>query len=249
MRWFIPLLASCTFTAQQRAQDARSETSPTDAPAAGDAVDAQVDAPIDAMVDAAQPATVSFVLGTAVPGSGTSVAIPLAAPIADGDLCVVGVGSNTGASNSVTDTAGDTYTSQGGSVGGQTVFVAANMHASANDSITVRFDQSSGYTIGIAVYRGLAPAAPVEATAAASGTGGTVDSGAAATSHPHDLLVGVVSSSGSIGAGSGFTKDAGGTYSLIAHREVTTSGTYDAIATVVGSSSWSIRLLAIKAND
>jgi hypothetical protein len=123
------------------------------------------------------------------------------------------------------------------------------MHAAANDRITVAFNGTTGFTLAIAVYRGLATTSPVDATVSQAGTGMAFDSGAAATTKPHTLLVGVAASNGAMAAGTDYTTRSGGTYSLIEDREVTTPGSYHATVNAGSNQTWTLRLLALAAND
>jgi hypothetical protein len=202
----------------------------------------------DALIDTSTPAVITFIQGNAASGSMGQVATMLSQPILDGDLCVLGVGTQGGSIASVSDTGGNTFTGVGTN-GGQTVYVAANMHAAANDRITVTFNGTTGFTLAVAIYRGLATTSPVDATVSDAGTGLTFDSGAAATTKPHALLVGVAASNGVMAAGSGYTTRSGGTYSLIEDREVTTTGSYHATVNAVSNQTWTLRLLALEAND
>lgn len=250
VRWLVLFLTACSFRPQLGAEDARRIDAPRidasggrDAP--GDGVVAMPDA---ATPDAAKPAGVSYVQSASGVGGSNQVALQLAQPIAIGDLCVIGVGIDGNSIASVTDSGANTFTAISTN-GGQTVYVAAGMHASASDRITVSFTGITGYTAAAAVYRGLATASPVEASSAASGAGVAIDSGAAATMHPHDLLVGVVASNGNMAAGSGFTARVGGTYSMIEDREVTVANGYHATATASQAEAWAMCELALKAAD
>jgi hypothetical protein len=244
------LLAGCAFNARSQASgDARIDGSTFDAPGDGPGDgggSATPDAP--AMPDARVLAQVSYVHGISGVGMATQATLTLTLPIVAGDLCVLSVGINGNSISSVTDTGGNTFAGEG-TAGGATVYVAANMHAGANDTITIKFSGTTGFAAAAAQYRGLAPTAPVEASSAASGTGAAFDSGATATSHPHDLLVGLAVSNGTMAAGTGYTQRVGAMYSLIEDQEVTSSGSYHATATAGSNLTWSIRELALKAAD
>jgi hypothetical protein len=237
MRWLaIFFVAGCSFNVRPASDGGRSD---------GDGDGVITD---DALIDTSTPAVITFIQGTAMSGSTGSVSTTLTQAIAEGDLCVLGVGTQGGSISSVSDTGGNAFTSAGTN-GGQTVYVAANMHAAANDRITVAFNGTTGFTLAIAVYRGLATTSPVDATVSQAGTGMTFDSGAAATTKPHVLLVGVAASNGNMAAGSGYTLRTGGTYSLIEDREVTTTDSYHATVNASSNQTWTLRLLALAAND
>jgi hypothetical protein len=237
MRWFALLLTGCSFQARLA-----SDVRPIDAANDSMLIDAST------TIDTPGPAVITFIQGTAASGSSNQVGIMLNVPIVDGDLCVLGVGTNGGSISSVGDTGNNTFNSAG-SGGGQTVYVAANMHAGASDRITVTFNGSTGYTFAVAIYRGLAKASPIDATASASGNSASFDSGAASTSHAHDLLVGVAASDGAMLPGTNYSTHAGGTFSLIEDREVTATGSYHATVTAASNEQWALRLIALKAND
>jgi hypothetical protein len=252
VRWLVLFLAGCSFSPRFAATDAHVDASSIDARGMRDAPDdaaATSDARSpDATPDAPELAQVSYIQGTTDVGDAAVSHLMLSQPVAAGDLGVVVVGISGGAITSVTDGAGNTYTAVANS-SGEGVYVAANMHASANDQITLTFSAPTGYTAATAVYRGLATASPVDGTASASGGGPTLDSGAATTSHAHDLLVGLVSSNGTTAAGSGFMARVGGTFSLIEDQEVTTAGTYHATATSSTNEAWAMVELALRAAD
>src|SRR6185503_16556631 len=91
----------------------------------------------------------------------------------------------------------------------QSIYYAANIQAAAANSntVTVTFNAALAYPdIRIAEYSGLATSNPVDAVAAAVGTGTLGDSGPATTTSPNALLVGAnLVSSTTTGAGASFT--------------------------------------------
>jgi hypothetical protein len=248
MRWLLLVVTGCGFSANAPPP---SDGTPGDGtPDAADTDGASVDAAtIDAaMPDAPMPAVIVFKQGASDVSGGAVVAtLSLTQSIALGDLCVVGI-ATMGTVVTVTDSAGNPYARLGTS-GGLSVWVAANMRASGADAITVAFAGNSGYTAAAAVYSGLALASPLDAMIATSGQGTTLSTGTITTSHPHDLIVGIVGSNGSLVAGAGFTKRVGGNFSLIEDREVTSTGSYGATATAGQNSNWSMAMVALKAAD
>ena len=253
MRWLVLFLAGCSFSPRLVSSDARADARSKDANVG---LDAPVDAaltqdastPDAAMPDAPKLAQVSYIQGDSGFGDAATTRLMLSQPVAAGDLAIVGVGLSGGAVANVVDSAGNTFTSVG-NTGGETVFVAANMRASANDTITLTYTGSTGYTAAAAEYRGLATVTPVDGTASGAGAGSTLDSGAATTAHPHDLLVGLSSSNGSMTAGSGFLANTSGTFSLIEDQEVTAAGSYHATATASTNVAWSMVEVALEAAD
>ena len=253
MRWLVLLVAGCSFSPRFASSDARIDARPPDASDVHDAspdsaVTGDAPNPDAAMPDAPKLAQVSYIQSTTDVGLSATSHLTLSQPVAAGDLCVVGFGISGGAVASVTDSAGNTFTSVPNS-SGEAVYVAANMRASANDTITLTFTAPTGYTAATAVYRGLATTLPVDASASSSGVGMALDSGAATTAHPHDLLVGLATSNGTVAAGNGFTRRAGGMFSLIEDQEVKTAGSYHAIATASGTVGWSMVEVALEAAD
>jgi hypothetical protein len=239
----ILLVAGCRFSAPAGSEDATIDADGSDPDGGGDAAGSDA-----ASADAPAMAQVSYVQGDSGAGASDQTTLALSQPIVAGDLAVLGVGTNGGTIASVTDTAGNTFTSVN-ALGGATIYVASNMRASASDTITVDFVGNTGFTAGVAVYRGLAATAPVDGVSGAMGAGTALDSGAFSTSHPHDLLVGVALSDGTMAAGSGFTRHVGGTYSMIEDREVTSAGSYHATAGSGGAVNWRICGVALKAAD
>jgi hypothetical protein len=246
MRWLLIVIAGCGFSANAPLpSDGAQGDGDSDAADASGADSTTIDA---AAPDTPVPAQIVFKQGaTGVSGGATVATLSLTQSIAAGDLCVVGIASM-GTVNNVTDAAGNSYASLGTS-NGLSVWVAANMRASGANAISAQFANNSSYTAAAAVYSGLALASPVDAMVTQAGQGTMLASGTAATSHPHDLLVGIVGSNGSLTAGAGFTRRVGGTYSLIEDREVTSTGSYSATASANQSSTWTMAMVALKAAD
>ena len=244
MRWLLLVVAGCGFSANAPppSDGANADAADTD----GSSTDSTTSD--GALPDAAMPAQIAYKQGaTDVGGGGGAAALSLTQAIAAGDLCIVGI-ATMGTVSTVTDSAGNPFANLG-TTGGLSVWVAANMHASGPDTITVQFANNPGYTAAAAVYSGLALASPLDGMSTQTGQGNTLTTGTVATAHPHDLLVGIVGTNGSVSAGANFTRRVGGTYSLIQDREVTATGSYNATASANGNPTWTMSIVALKAAD
>jgi hypothetical protein len=255
MRWLVVLLAGCSFNAAQPADATiASDGTPIDMAESGSSGSGSAGSGSAGSGSAGSGSSGSgsgtIIAGvqssTSFGGPTTVLAIVLAQPIVTGDACVLGIGAQGGTVQTVTDSAGNTFT-QIDTAGGQAVYVATDMAASANDTIAVTFNAAVGFTYAAVVYRGLATAELVDTSAISSGNSNMPESGTATTAHAHDLLVGLASMNGTIAAGNGYSSRVGGTYSLIEDEEVTSVGSYQATATAGGSVEWSMAMLALKA--
>ena len=193
------------------------------------------------------------------PASSASVAVPFTAAQTAGDLNVVVVSFNDSTTqvSTVTDTSGNTYTLAVGptlSTGNATqsiYYAKAIAAASANaNTVTVTLTASASYPdIRIAEYSGVDTTAPLNGTAAASGTGVNLDSGALTTTNANDLLfASSYVAHDTTGPGTSFTQrlitqDA----SIVEDRIVTTTGTYDGTAPQDSSGWWVMQMVAFKA--
>jgi hypothetical protein len=158
--------------------------------------------------------------------------------------------------STVTDTSGNTYTLAAGpldqsNTGPLAVYVAANIRAAGSSAnvVTVTFTSvpASGVDLGVVEYAGLATANLVDANAIAMGSGTACDSGTAATTYAHDLLLGVSLVSSAIAApGAGFTTRydyAGGTFE---DQTVDSAGAYSATAVQSTANGWVMALVALR---
>jgi len=208
------------------------------------------------------PATIAFVqVNSADPQSPqTSVSVTYSTAQAAGDLNVVIVGWNDSTStvSSVTDTKGNVYTLAVGptvqaGVATQSIYYAKNIAASAagTNVVKVQFSVAANFPdIRILEYSGIDPTAPLDVTAASSGSSATASSGAVSTTNPNDLLVGAnVVQTGTTGAGTSFTSrvitnpDA----DIAEDRVVSAAGSYSATAPVSPAAQWIMQMVAFKA--
>ena len=161
--------------------------------------------------------TIKFIQGNyAVPSSATTVTVTFTAAQTAGNLNVVVVGWNdtTHTVSSVTDSSSNTYVrAVGPTVGGgisQSIYYAKSIAGAAANANTVTVTFSAAATapdIRILEYSGLNTTAPLDVTAAASGSGTSVSSGSATTTSANELILGATTvSAATSGVGSGFTK-------------------------------------------
>jgi Protein of unknown function (DUF4038)/IPT/TIG domain/Putative collagen-binding domain of a collagenase/Fibronectin type III domain len=188
----------------------------------------------------------------------STVTVPFTAAQLAGDLNVVVVGWNdtTAQVQSVADTAGNAYVLAVGptihaGIATQSIYYARNIAPAAANTVTVMFTTAARYPdIRIAEYGGIDPISPVDATAAAQGTGTTSSSGSLTTTSANDLLVAAnVVQTRTTGAGSGFTNrvitspDA----DILEDRTVTAAGSYTATADVAPAAAWVMQMVAFRA--
>ncbi len=176
-----------------------------------------------------------------------------------GDLNVVVVGWNDTTHNvsSVSDSSGNTYSLAVGptvSAGNATqlIYYAKNIAAAAAgaNTVTVTFDGAANYPdVRIAEYSGIDTVSPLDVAVGADGVGTTISSGSASTSNANDLLVGAnYVEHGTDAPGSGYTQRLyTADSSILEDRVVTTTGSYDASATLYASSWWVMQMAAFKA--
>ena len=229
---------------------------------ADDADDAAIDAPPDA-VDAATwldapRAVVSFVQSAGADGVTNVVSASLTVDRAAGDLDVVAISWPDPAITvmSVADSDGNTFqqVDTGIALTGHGVlatYIAANINArTGTETITATLSANTTGTLVVAEYRGLSTTNPIEGTQQSSGTTGTAaDSGALATTHAHDLVIGSMGANRTFAAGAGFTSRVDQSSTMIEDEEVTVAGSYDATATLSSSGAWFARVIALRAAD
>ena len=204
--------------------------------------------------------TISFVqVSSAVPSSAQlSVSATYVGAQTAGDTNVVAIGWNDSSSSvtSVTDTNGNTYTAAVGPTvqagfATQIVYVGRNIVAAAAgaNTVTVTFNTAVPFAdLRILEYRGLDPASPVDATAAAIGTGATGNSGPVTNSHAYDLIFGAdYVSTTTTNSGNGFlsrviTNPDG---DIAEDQIVTATGAYTATAPV-NNGIWIMQSVALR---
>src|SRR6266849_6574705 len=162
-------------------------------------------------------------------------------------------GDTTSSVSLVSDSRGNAYSPAGAMTTGtglrQAIYYAKNIAAGSN-TVTVTFNQAAvSPDVRILEYSGLDTSTPLDATAAAVGTGTTANSGYATTTSATELIFGA-GTSGNIfsAAGTGFTKRIINIYRNIAEdKTVTGSGSYNATATN-SSSNWVMQVATFRAS-
>ncbi len=139
-----------------------------------------------------------------IKSAGTSLVVTTDTAVAAGDdILVTFAADEEGTISSVTNSAGNTYTSvvqvsndQSGTAAGvrTQVYAAFNANAlAAGSTITINHTSVTARSAVVSVFRGLADSAVVDQTHTGTGTSSTVSSGATATTtQANELLVGAV---------------------------------------------------------
>jgi hypothetical protein len=184
------------------------------------------------------------------PTATVSVAYPGAQTLGDLNVVVVGWNDTTSTVQSVTDTAGNTYSLAIGPTSGtgyrQSIYYAANI-ASGSNTVTVTFNQAAAYPdVRILEYRGVSV---LDVTAGASGNSASASSGAATTTNANELIVGANTVyTYDAGAGTGFTLriKTAPDGDLVEDEVVSTAGSYSATAPLAGSGPWVMQMATFK---
>jgi hypothetical protein len=152
--------------------------------------------------------------------------------------------------SSISDTQGNAYVSAVGpttSPGGMKaqIWYASNIKAGAN-TVTVNCADSSGSDLYIFEYSGLSASNALDATSAATGTPGPMNSGAFTTDAANTFLFGFgVTDSGTASAGTTFTYRDDFDGNITEDKMLAAFGTYTATASISGS-GWSMSAAAFK---
>jgi chitodextrinase len=190
------------------------------------------------------------------PATGNTVSVTYGAAQLAGDLNVVVVGWNdsTSAVTSLTDSRNNTYlvaagpTTNAGNAT-QVIYYAQNIAAGAN-TVTVNFNATvNAPDVRVLEYSGIATSAALDVSAAASGSGVSLSSGAATTSNANDLLVGANYVGGTFAAvGSGYTARLVTTPDgdLVEDRVVSTTASYSASSTQTPATWWVMQMAAFR---
>jgi hypothetical protein len=189
--------------------------------------------------------------------SATNVAVTYAHPQHSGDLNVVVVGwssAQTDVVSAVTDSAGNKYvlaaTPQainGSPSDGTAVYYAANIAASASNTVTVTFNGDTGGPGAIVLeYSGVHG---MDQTAGATGMSPSVSSGSVSTTATSELVVGAGESSYCFkSAGLGFVQRAQTTNVCLFVEDmiVSQTGTYAGTASQQGQGPWVMEVATFK---
>jgi IPT/TIG domain len=173
-----------------------------------------------------------------------------------GNLNVVAVmwGDTARAVSSVTDSKGNSYALAAGpnkATGLTSAIYYAKNIASGSNMVTVTFNGTAAYpNVNVLEYSGLDTGNPLDASAAAMGSGTTANSGTATTSSANELIVGAGNpSSGFTAAGSGFSsRTINGFGGISEDRVVSSTGSYNATAALT-SGTWVMQMAAFRAGS
>jgi len=204
---------------------------------------------------------ISFVPGqvnSATPQTPTSsVTVQFPAAQTPGNLNVVAVGWNDTATTvqSVMDSLGNQYTLAAGPTKGtgltQSIYYAKNILGGSN-TVTVTFSAPAEFPdVRILEYTGADPNNPFDVSASAIGKSSSANSGSATTNFANELIFGAdMVATGNAAAGTSFTPRIITPHDsdLAEDRIVTSSGTYNATATLTSSGSWIMQMATFKAN-
>src|SRR5215831_52921 len=144
-------------------------------------------------------AAVGFVQGNYAvpqsPQSSVTVAFPGAQTAGNLNVAVVGWNDSSATVTSVTDSAGNTYVRAVGPTiiqgrGTQSIYYATNIRGAASNAVTVSYSAAAVFPdIRVLEYSGLDTTSPLNAIAAATGSGQAATSGSLTTTVPNVLLV------------------------------------------------------------
>jgi len=216
---------------------------------------------LTATYNATTVAPIAFVQANAATPqtSQTQVKAAYSSAQTQGNTNILVIGWNNATSNiaSITDSAGNVYQIAAPVVRGtnvsQAIYYSKNIKAAAAgaNTVTVNFNTATPYVdLRATEYSGLDPTNPLDVAHSASGTGTVANSGAATTTASRTLIFGAGTTSGGFSAaGSGFTSRiiTQPDLDIAEDKLVTTAGSYNATASLVGSAAWVMQMVAFKA--
>jgi hypothetical protein len=185
--------------------------------------------------------------------SGATVSVAFPRPTVAGNTVVAYALWSEVGSVSLSDTAGNAYTSVSaasrwhGDAWSAQVLYASNVRA-GSDTVTATFN-SPIRTFGLLYvheYSGIDPSNPVDATSAATGASASVKSGTITTGNATALLFSAAGSDNSVAAGpSGYAVRSTGRDNMTADSVVSTPGNYAASGSQTGS-TWVMQIVAFR---
>jgi RHS repeat-associated protein len=188
--------------------------------------------------------------------SAATVAYTSAQTAGDVNVVVVGWSDTTAKVQSVTDSAGNSYTLAVGPLGvsnkqSQVIYYAKNIVASAANAnvVTVLWTSiASAPDVRIAEYKGLDPSSALDVVAQQTGNSATANSGSVTTTNAKDLLVGAGTVAQVLtGAGTGYTsRIITSDGDDLEDRTVTQTGSYSATAPQSPADVWVMQMVAFK---
>ena len=203
---------------------------------------------------------IQFVQVASATPQSTTASVPVAYTSAQtaGDLNVVIVGWNDTAATvqSVTDSAGNTYTLALGPTTGtglsESIYYAKNIVGSNTNTVTVTFNQGATKPdVRILEYSGVATSNPLDVSTGASGNSNIADSGFVTTNAANELIVGanMVHSNTTIMAGAPFTPRVitSSDSDVAEDRLVNVPGSYHSWAPLNASGNWVMQVVTFQA--
>jgi chitodextrinase len=184
--------------------------------------------------------------------TGTSVSVALNSLTQAGNTIIVYVIWNTAGSVVLSDSRGDTFVNVGAPVSWGSGYSAQTFYASGiaggTDTVKATF-RAAVTSFGVLYaheYSGISATNPVDVTASATGSSGTLSSGAATTTSANDLIFGAgVSDNMVTAAGSGFIARDLAYGNITEDRIAASIGAYAATATQNGQ-SWGMQMVAFR---
>jgi hypothetical protein len=187
------------------------------------------------------------------PATTATINYPLAQTAGNLNVVIVGWADATTTVQSVTDSAGNTYTLAFNPTVGiglsQAIYYAKNVVAATSNTVTVTFSAAAqSPDVRILEYSGLDPATPLDDTNGQSGNGTLLDSGTVITTVPGDLVVGASMAGGKVITASPtyttVTTTPGGI--SVEHLIGAAAGRLGATATQDASANWVMQAVAFK---
>ncbi len=187
------------------------------------------------------------------PQSQVSATYPNAQTGGNVNILAIGWNDTSASISAVSDSAGNVYypaipTFRGNGLS-QAIYYATNIPAGTN-TVTATFDQAAVFVdLRVAEYSGLSPTNVFDAGTSATGIGPGADSGALIVNATNELLFAAGMTADTFtGAGTGFalrvitSPDS----DMVEDQIATTTGTYDATASLNSSAAWLMQLAAFK---
>ena len=187
------------------------------------------------------------------PQSRVSMAYPNAQTAGNANVLAIGWNDTIASISTVGDSAGNIYqtaipTFRGNGMS-QAIYYATNIPAGSN-TVTVTFNQPAVFVdLRVTEYSGLSPTNVFDVGTSATGIGASADSGPLTVNATNELLFGAGMTAGTFsGPGNGFTlrvitvPDS----DIVEDQIAAATGTYDATASLNGSTAWLMQLAAFK---
>jgi YD repeat-containing protein len=197
---------------------------------------------------------------TLAPTYSASTPFPIEQTAGDLNVVIIAWRDTTATINSVTDSAGNSYTlavsGTQSTLKSQKIYYAKNIAGASSNSVTVVFSTNPTLPdIRIGEYRGLDQNSPLDVVTTGSGTATTANSQSVTTTHANDLLVGadVIADGQNTGSGTGYTSrvftytgPVNNSSEIFEDKIVTAVGSYNATAPLNGSHSYLMQMVAFK---